>query len=138
MAEGTCLADPHVTNAGIAACDGGAVIWLLLIGHARAKQFIFAGERVGAQKAAEIGLVNMTVADSDLENHASDWALRLANGISVALQFTKQMVNRQLNEAIQRTLDVSLAIEGLSFQSWDHKGALSAIPEKRKPTFRGA
>lgn len=137
MAESAYLADPHVPNVGIVAGDGGAVIWPLLVGHARAKHYLFSGERVGARKAEQIGLVTMAVADSELEDRVNQSAARLANGPAVALQLTKQMVNRQLNEAIQRTLETSLAVEGLSFHSSDHREALQAMRERRKPKFRG-
>jgi enoyl-CoA hydratase len=137
MAESAYLADPHVPNVGIVAGDGGAVIWPLLVGHARAKRYLFSGERVDARTAEQIGLVSMWVADSEFEGKVTEWARRLADGPSVAIQLTKQMVNRQLNQAIQQTLEASLAVEGLTFHSADHREALSALRERRKPVFRG-
>ena len=137
MVDSGYLADPHVPNVGIVAGDGGAVIWPLLIGHTRAKQYLFSGARVDAQTAARLGLVTMAVGDLELPDRVNEWATRLTNGPSFALQLTKQLINRQLNEAIQSSLQASLAFEGLSFHSSDHREALQAIRERRKPIFRG-
>jgi enoyl-CoA hydratase/carnithine racemase len=137
MAESAYLADPHVPNVGVVAGDGGAVIWPLLVGHARAKRYLFSGERVAARTAEQIGLVTMAVADQQFEEKVVEWSRRLSTGPTTAIQLTKQMINRQLNHAIQQTLEASLAVEGLSFHSADHHEALSAMRARRKPAFRG-
>ena len=59
----TTFADTHV-NLGIGAGDGGQVIWPLLIGVNRAKYFLMTGERLGAQEALDLGLVNFVVDES--------------------------------------------------------------------------
>jgi enoyl-CoA hydratase len=131
------LSDPHVPGMGVAAGDGGAVIWPLLIGHQRAKQYLLTGDRVDATTAAEIGLINMVVPDSELQKVSIDWAKRFASGPSLAVQYTKQMVNRHVNDAILKVLDASLAVEALCFVTEDAKEALTAWGEKRTPVFKG-
>ena len=49
--ESARIGDPHV-RVGLVACDGGAVIWPQLIGHARAKEYLMLGEAIEARKAA--------------------------------------------------------------------------------------
>src|SRR3970282_2398626 len=49
--------DPHV-KMGITAGDGGAVIWPLLIGVNRAKQWLMTGDIMSADEAYALGLVN--------------------------------------------------------------------------------
>src|SRR5262245_34823274 len=57
MDEAARLADPHV-KVGVVAGDGGAVIWPLLIGPNRAKEFLMTGDAITGREAERIGLVN--------------------------------------------------------------------------------
>ena len=61
MADSATIADPHVL-VGIVAGDGGAAIWPLAVGPARAKQYLMTGDPVTAVEAERIGLVNQVVA----------------------------------------------------------------------------
>ncbi len=49
MADGATLADPHV-RVGIVAGDGGVAIWPLVLGPARAKQYLLTGDPVSARR----------------------------------------------------------------------------------------
>src|ERR1700704_971072 len=66
MAGDATLADPHV-KVGIAAGDGGAVIWPLAVGPARAKQYLLTGDPLTAHEAERIGLVNRVVPAAELD-----------------------------------------------------------------------
>ncbi len=136
MAEGASIADPHV-RVGIVAGDGGAAIWPLVLGPARAKQYLLTGDPVGADEAERLGLVNRVVAAEKLEDEALAFAQRLAAGAPLALRYTKQAVNKLVKDALNVAFDTSTALEIVTFQSEDHKEALAAIREKRPPRFRG-
>src|SRR5436309_10742541 len=79
MADTASVADPHV-RVGIVAGDGGAAIWPLVLGPARAKQFLLTGDPVTAAEALAMGLVNRVVAPDALEADALAFAARLADG----------------------------------------------------------
>ena len=66
MADAARIGDPHV-KAGVAAGDGGAVIWPQLVGYARAKEYLMTGRPLTAQEAERIGLVNHVVTTADLD-----------------------------------------------------------------------
>ncbi len=136
MSETATIADPHV-RVGIVAGDGGAAIWPLVLGPARAKQFLLTGDSVSAQDAYRMGLVNEVVAPEDLEERAMAFAAKLAAGAPLAIRYTKQAVNKLLKDALNTAFDTSTALEIVTFQSDDHQEALAAIREKRKPVFRG-
>lgn len=136
MADTASIADPHV-RVGVVAGDGGAAIWPLLLGPARAKQYLLTGDAVKAAEAERIGLVNQVVPAAELEATALAFAQRLAAGAPLAVQFTKQSVNKLVKDALNTAFDTSMALEMLTFRSEDHREALAAIKEKRAPAFRG-
>ena len=65
------------------------------------------------------------------------FAQRLAAGAPLAIQYTKQAVNKQIKDALNTAFDTSTALEIVTFQSDDHAEALSAIKERRAPSFKG-
>ena len=136
MADGATIADPHV-RVGIVAGDGGAAIWPLAVGPARAKEYLLTGDPVPAAEAERIGLVNRVVPAADLADEALAFATRLAEGAPLALQYTKQAVNKLVKDALNVAFDTSTALEIVTFGSEDHQEALSALREKRKPKFQG-
>ncbi len=136
MADTATIADPHV-RVGIVAGDGGTAIWPLALGPARAKQYLLTGDPLGAAEAERIGLVNRVVPAAALESEAMAFARRLADGAPLAVRYTKQAVNKLVKDALNVAFDTSTALEIVTFQSEDHREALVALREKRKPRFRG-
>lgn len=136
MGEGASIADPHV-RVGIVAGDGGAAIWPLVLGPARAKQFLLTGDPVSPDEALRMGLVNRVVPDAQLEEEALAFARRLAAGAPLAVRYTKQAVNKLVKDAVNIAFDASTALEIITFQSDDHREALAALRDKRAPVFRG-
>jgi len=125
------FADTHVT-AGVVAGDGGAVIWPLLIGPARAKHYLMTGDFISAEKAAAIGLINEVVTGRDVRDHAIEYAEMLASGPRDAIVWTKYSVNKIIKEYTHLLLDTSTALETLTFASPERREAVAAFAEKRK------
>ena len=125
------FADTHVT-AGVVAGDGGAVMWPLLIGPARAKHYLMTGEFISAEKAAAIGLINEVVTGRDVRDHAIEYAEMLASGPRDAIVWTKYSVNKIIKEYTHLLLDTSTALETLTFASPERREAVAAFAEKRK------
>jgi len=53
-ASDACIGDPHV-RMGLVAGDGGALIWPLLFGPMRARQYLLAGDLVSAPRGGSHG-----------------------------------------------------------------------------------
>ena len=128
--------DPHV-RVGIVAGDGGAVIWPLLIGPARAKEFLMRGHLVNGAEAAKMGLVNYAVPPEEVLPKARELAQELADGPTWAIRWSKLSVNKWLKDQLNLILDASLAYEMITFTTEDHKEAARSFVEKRKPKFQG-
>ena len=134
--ENARIADTHV-RLGLVAGDGGAVIWPLLVGVHRAKQYLLTGDFVSAEEAERIGLVNQVVPAEELMPTARALAERLANGPTWAMRWTKASINKLIRERMNLILDTSLAFEALSTTTEDHREAARAFMEKRDPHYTG-
>lgn len=135
-ADNAVFIDPHV-KVEIVAGDGGAVIWPHLIGHARAKEYLMTGDPVPAEAAWRMGLVNHVVPDGELDARVDAFARKLAAGATQAIRYTKVSVNLGLKSLVTTILDASIAYEMTTFETEDHKEAVAAFLEKRRPNFTG-
>lgn len=98
----------------------GIVVMILpwLVGPKRAKEIILTGmDRMPAEQALGMGLVNRVVPAAELDAAAMALARNIAVIDPVLVQSTKRAINRQfeimgLTEALQAALDIDLEIEG--------------------------
>ena len=128
------FADTHV-KVGIVAGDGGAVIWPLLIGPHRAKEFLMRGNFINGAEAGRIGMVNYAVGPEDVMSRARELARELADGPTWAIRWSKLAVNKWLKQQANLIMDAGLAYEAVSLMAKDHQEALTALKEKRRPNF---
>jgi enoyl-CoA hydratase len=135
MADTARIGDPHVA-AGLVAGDGGAILWPALVGINRAKEYLMTGDLLTAAEAERIGLVNHVVPGADLEEAAMAMARRLAKGAALAIRFNKALVNKELEERVNRIYEMAFAMEAITFRSADHLEAVAAFGERRAPTFQ--
>jgi len=135
MADTARIGDPHVA-AGLVAGDGGAILWPALVGINRAKEYLMTGDLLTAAEAERIGLVNHVVPGPDLEEAAMGMARRLAKGAALAIRFNKALVNKELEERVNRIYEMAFAMEAITFRSADHLEAVAAFGERRAPTFQ--
>lgn len=130
------IGDPHV-KIGLVAGDGGTAIWPQLIGFARAREYLYTGGLIPAQRAADMGLINHCVPHDELDATVDAFADQLAAGAIRAIQWTKQAVNAPLRELVASNLELSLSLEAKSNLTHDHQEGVNALREKRPAKFIG-
>ena len=118
IAEDAYLADPHV-SVGLVAGDGGAATWPFMMSILKAKEYIFTGERISAQKAVELGLANRVVPKADLLDEAKALGMKLAALPAQPLQETKRALNIHLQKAVLAVMPFALTAEAESFNEQD-------------------
>lgn len=132
--EGSKIGDPHVC-VGLVAGDGGAAIWAQRIGLGRAKEFLLTGEPLTAKQAEQIGLINHCVSPSQLDDAVLAFCNRLKHGSTNAIRWTKVLMNLELKRVALAVMDAGIAYESLTARSEDHREAVKAMQEKRRPVF---
>jgi enoyl-CoA hydratase/carnithine racemase len=115
------------------------IAWLLtrLAGTSRARELMFLSERIDAHRCETLGLVNRVVPDTELRDTAFALAKSLAEGPSIALGRMKDNLDRALTSDILESMDQEAENMVQSARTTDHKQAVRAFIEKRKPVFSG-
>jgi len=94
-AEDAQFGEPEVLVSQV----GPAVLMPFIIGHKRARELIYFGDRIDAKKALEIGMINRIVPAQELAAATMKYARRLALIAPEALVAAKLAVNRGLDAA---------------------------------------
>jgi 2-(1,2-epoxy-1,2-dihydrophenyl)acetyl-CoA isomerase len=124
-------------NVGFSGDWGGTFFMTQLVGSAKARELYFMPERVDAKEAERLGLVNRVVPDAALEDETRAWAQRIANGPTVAFRYMKENLNRAVGGDVLECLDLEATHHVHTSLTEDHRNAVRAFVEKRKPEFTG-
>jgi enoyl-CoA hydratase/carnithine racemase len=115
------------------------IAWLLtrLVGTSRARELMFLSERIDARRCEMLGLVNRVVADAELRENAFALAKSLAEGPSIALARIKDNLDHAVSANFLDSMDHEAENMVRSARTTDHKEAVRAFIDKRKPVFVG-
>jgi enoyl-CoA hydratase/carnithine racemase len=109
------------------------------LGFQKAKELIFFGDKITAQQAYDLGLVNKVLPPEKLIPFSREQALKLIppKAPSVSIKLMKKTMHRYFKEIIFDTLD--LENKGLNklFTTKDFLESMKALKKKRDPVFIG-
>jgi 2-(1,2-epoxy-1,2-dihydrophenyl)acetyl-CoA isomerase len=118
--------------------DGGASHTLpARVGHARAFEIGYLGERIPAPQAMEWGLINRAVPDGELAGAVGDLSTKLASGPPGAYAAIKRSINARLYAEFADALELEAELQQERATSSDFGEGVMAFLEKRKPQFTG-
>ncbi len=118
--------------------DAGSLFFLSrLVGYGRALEMALTGDPVSAEEAHRLGLVSAVVEPEELRPAAIDRARRLASGPAQAHRLIKRGMERALALDLEQTLELEAELQTLAARSADHREAVRAFLEKRRPVFGG-
>jgi 2-(1,2-epoxy-1,2-dihydrophenyl)acetyl-CoA isomerase len=124
-------------NIGLVADGGSSLLIPERVGFARAAEMAMLGERVGADKALEWGLINRVTADEELMDDAYALVDRLAAGPTRSYAGTKRQLNAWQFSRMQGQLELEASIQQELASSRDFMEGVTAFVEKRDPRFDG-
>src|SRR5438270_4117074 len=115
------------------------IAWLLtrLVGTSRARELMFTAEKVDAARCEAIGLVNRVVPDEKLQAEAFALAKSMAEGPTIAMRYMKDNLDEALMFDFETARDHEAVRMIRSQKTADHREAVQAFIDKRKPVFAG-
>ncbi|MGQ0652635.1 MAG: enoyl-CoA hydratase/isomerase family protein [Betaproteobacteria bacterium] len=127
----------HDAKWGFHACDGGLIRLPQIVGMGHAMEIILSGERIDAEHALRIGLVNRIYPAAQLLQRTLAYAQMLASRSPLSQRFAKEVIRR----SVGLPMDEALRMESRSFHDLglteDLVEGTTAFREKREAQFRG-
>ncbi|MHB8089990.1 MAG: enoyl-CoA hydratase-related protein [Syntrophales bacterium] len=123
-------------NLGIIPGGGGTQRFARLIGIGMAKELVFTGDLIDAQRAYELGLVSRVVPPETLMEEAQKIAAKIARKSLPVLRLAKEAFNYGYSMDLEKALKFEIECFANCFDVEDHNEGMSAFLEKRKPVFR--
>jgi enoyl-CoA hydratase len=133
--ENAFFGQPEI-NIGIIPGAGGTQRLARLVGWKKAMELCLTGNRISAQEAERLGLVNKVVKQEELKEEVLKLAKTIAEKSPTAVGLVKQAVNRGFKMSLRDGVAYERDLFALSFASEDAKEGMSAFVEKRIPEFR--
>lgn len=122
---------------GLSGDWGGTWTLTRLVGTAKARELFLMPDMVGADEALKLGIVNRVVEDAELRSATMDIARRIADMPQVAVAAIKRNLFSAETDSFATTLDQEAFNQARCSQTDDHREAVAAFKEKRKPVFKG-
>ena len=118
---------------------GDGSCWQLprLIGLSNTFLLQYTGDRIDGNEAYRMGLVGKVVPHEELMSAALELASRLAQGAAQSMSLIKYLVRKSMETNMRESVELAHVAQDLARQTEDHKEAVRAFLEKRKPEFKG-
>ena len=127
---------PEITL-GIIPGAGGTQRLIRQIPLCRAKELMFTGDRITAQEALSLGLINRAVPPASLMEETMATAGKIAEKSPLILKLLKRTLLQGQDVGLSSALAYEQALASLVFDAEDAHEGCSAFLEKRKAQFRG-
>lgn len=124
-------------NVGLIPDAGGLSFLPQLVGPMKAKELCFTAQRIDAEEAQRIGLVNRVVAADTLLDEAMTLARQLAKGPGVSFAYMKRIINKSFEWDLDTLLEAEAFAQGVCMLSEDAAEGVLAFKEKRETNFKG-
>ncbi len=122
---------------GFAGDYGGTWFLTQLVGSSKAKELYYFSERLAAEDAQGLGIVNAIFPAADFEHEVMTRARRLADGPSIAYRYMKENINRAATGELDDCMDLEVTHHLHTSLTEDHREAAQAFVDRREPRFHG-
>jgi len=125
------------SKVGLVPDSGSTFLLPRLIGVTKAFELMLMAEKLSAQEALSLGLVNIVVEAEKLNEQTAEWAKKLAAGPTLAYALTKRAVNKAIFSDLEQLLDYEASLQEIAGRSEDFAEGIKAFVEKRTPIYKG-
>ena len=120
---------------GIIPGDGGSWFLPKIIGLARANEMILTCDVLDANKALDWGLVSKVVNNEELFDETYQIAYKIVSQPPEASMRAKRLLKMSQNVPLYKALEMASSQQAILQQLDDHREAIDALLEKRKPNY---
>jgi enoyl-CoA hydratase len=103
----------------------------------KTNELLLLGERISAEEAREVGIVNRVVPAGEFDAAVDEWAAKLAAKSPVLMKLGKDAMFRQLDMPFEEALDFLRSQLSIAFTTEDVQEGVKAFFEKREPVWSG-
>ena len=135
IAEGQAQMAMPEAAVGLLPCAGGTQNLAWLVGEGWAKRMILCGERVSAQQALTIGLVEAVVEQGQALEKAMEWARNSERQSPTSIAACKRLIQSARKEPMFAGMGYERDEFINLFNTNDQKEGVQAFLEKRKPKW---
>jgi 2-(1,2-epoxy-1,2-dihydrophenyl)acetyl-CoA isomerase len=122
---------------GLSPDCGGTFFLPRTVGEKVAAEMFMTGATVSAERALQLGMINVVAGEGELNSIASDFAKKLAAAPTGSIGRIKRMLNASYVNDLRSQLALEYDCQIESGRSADFKEGVSAFFEKRTPRFTG-
>ena len=113
-ADHAAFADaPHFRN-GLVPGDGVHVVWPYLLGRNRGRYFLLTGQRLSAQEALRLGVVNEVLPAAELLPRARELARQILQQPPLTARYARTLMTQELKMLMLEHLSHGSALQGLA------------------------
>ncbi len=113
-ADTTVIEDAGHFESGLVPGDGVNLIYPMLMGFNRARYFLMTSQRLNAQEAKDMGLINEILPHDKLMDRAWEWARELARHNDMHLRNTRQIMTLEFRQKIKDHLGYTITMEAMA------------------------
>ena len=124
-------------NIGLVPDSGSSYFLPRVVGSKKAFELCTMGNKVSAQEALTLGMVNKVVPHSDLDVEVKRVADYFAKAPTKAIGYIKKMLNKSMQTDLATMLQEEAYYQELAGYSHDYKEGVAAFIEKRPAQFKG-
>ncbi|WP_117591319.1 enoyl-CoA hydratase/isomerase family protein [Haloprofundus halophilus] len=122
---------------GLAVDSGTSYLLPRLVGDNVAKELVFTGELLDAERALDLGLVNHVYSDEEFDERVDAFVEKIAEGPTVALRTSKRLLDQGWELSLSSAIANEAGAQSAVFETADHTEGVESFMGKRSPDFRG-